>query len=193
MSYSNKVSQEAVQLLQVALTAAPERSQDTATLVANTDLVSMMPEAADRIALIASRGGKEWKTQDLAVVEGDKASGTFTISGNAAGDGIVQLDIDGVNYEIVPTVGNTPAVTAGTMVGLVNGGSTHTATNIDGVVTVTSVESGIEGNSVVFTDESTDSTQTAVAVSPTGGTDDSITGTTRLLTTASLFQGSTRV
>ena len=101
------------------------------------------------------------------------AVGSYDLSGaaNATGDGDTILDIDGTDYIVTSNAGDTGTAIADLMVVQINAGITHTAVNLNGVITITAVTGGVAGNAVVFTDESTDTTMTGVALNPTGGQD----------------------
>ena len=104
-------------------------------------------------------------------VQAEFSVGSFLVTGTAAGDGIVGLSIDAVQYDITPTASDTATVMATALTAEINSGSTHVASNAAGVITITSVYSGVAGDSVVFTDATTDTGTTGVPTQPTGGVD----------------------
>ena len=107
------------------------------------------------------------------------AVGSFDLdaSPNAAGDGDVGLTIDGVSYTITPSASDDPSTMAVALAGVINGGSTHTASSTVGNVTITAVTAGSIGNLVDFVDATTDTGAIALVVQPSGGVD-GISGTT---------------
>ena len=99
------------------------------------------------------------------------AEGTFVLATNATGDGIVGLDIDGVQYDVTPTAADTPDVVAAALAPIITAGGTHTAVAVTDTITITDNVPGTAGNAVVFTDVTADSTMTGTATDPSGGTD----------------------
>jgi len=108
------------------------------------------------------------------------AVGKFDISGggNAAGDGVVGLSLNGVDYLDTPTASDTPTVVGDALVLLIDAGGTHTAVNTLGSLSITAVVLGSAGNLVLFDDKSTDTgTGPGIVTAPSGGKD-AVVGTT---------------
>lgn len=76
-----------------------------------------------------------------------------------------------MEYKVTPVAADTPTITGDALVLLIDAGSTHTAVNTAGDLTITDNVPGVAGNSVVFTDVSTDTVQVAVVTPPAGGAD----------------------
>ena len=109
---------------------------------------------------------------DTANTPAVSAVGTYIISGTAAGDGVVGLNIDAAPYTITPSAADNATVMGDALVTVINLGATHTAVNAVGTITITAVVPGVAGNSVVFTDVTTDTGTTGTPTSPTGGADE---------------------
>ena len=104
-------------------------------------------------------------------VPGTQATGSFLVAVNAAGDGVVGFDFNGVVYAISPAAAAIPSVTAQALVDLVNLGGQMLATlSVDSVLlTVNNV--GVAGN-VTLLDVTTDTAQTGTPTGMSGGIDE---------------------
>ncbi len=101
------------------------------------------------------------------------AAGSVDLSAspNAMGDGDIDFDIDGTVYSIAPLAGDDATQMGDELAAAINGGATHSAVNIVGMVTVTDTNAGVAGNSVVFGLSITDTGATGVLQQPIGGID----------------------
>ena len=78
------------------------------------------------------------------------ATGTITITGPATLPGAIPLYIAGQNIPVAVNIGDTATIIAGNMVSAINAvlDLPVTATNAAGVVTITAVHKGVQGNNI---------------------------------------------
>ena len=127
-----------------------QRGNETDWIMAEVDAIPSVPE--------------------VPAVPGVQATGSFTVANNAAGDGIVGFNYNGIIYSVAPAASDTPAVTAQALVDLVNLGGQMIAVLNGAIVEITVISTGVAGN-VTLIDVTADSTQTGAVVGLSGGVD----------------------
>jgi hypothetical protein len=103
-------------------------------------------------------------------VPGVQATGSISVAGIAAGDGLVGFNYNGIIYATSPPASQDAATTAQVLVNLVNLGGQGTAVlNVD-VVEITSINTGVTEN-ITLLDVTTDTVQTGTPAGMSGGVD----------------------
>ena len=190
MAYTFNDSLLAVETAKNLLLNAADRTIDTATLLADAALTTIIADPVELEALITNRIGKEWYQTDatLVITPAVAAVGGYDITASSTGDGNLVCDIGGVPFTHTPTGVETADVMGDAMVILIDAGGLYTAVNTTGTLVITAVTAGLAGNAII-TDASTDSTAVGTPTDATGGLDQVITAGATLTTLQSLTGG----
>lgn len=113
-------------------------------------------------------------SEGIPGVEEKTATGTYVVTEDATGNGVVGFSFRGIVYAISPKAGDTAAITSTSLVDLINrGGQMKAMLGRSGIV-ITSQLPGADGN-IPLVDVTTDSTQLGKPSGFEGGADSSPT------------------
>ncbi len=175
-------------------------TMDVDTLVDDSEVVAIIPDRNDRLALGVSRLNKEWVLGNGTFVpgtDGNKADGGFWDIGtsSAAADGNFGFTVGGQDVITTATLGEANNNILNRLLGILNSLADYEGNVTDNKLNILAVNSGTAYN-VAVVDASTDTGRVGITVSGlSGGSEDvpdTVTGTTVIHSETSLFQGSTR-